>query len=256
MVDEARAQFRAHLEAEYQHPFEGWDFSYLHGRRDEHIEELPWDYASLVKTYQRKAHSLLDLGTGGGEFLSSLQPLPSDTCATEGYTPNLAIARRRLEPLGIPVSYHYSDWKLPFEDQRFDLVINRHEGYRPSDVYRVLKSGCFFITQQVGGENEMELNKMLGSAEEYPFRHSTLTNAVRGIEEVGFQIIQQQEAFPPVRFYDIGAVVYYLKAVPWQVPDFSIDSYIDALWEMHQRVQRDGYVEVHDHRFLIVARKP
>jgi hypothetical protein len=107
----------------------------------------------------------------------------------------------------------------------------------------------------VGDENELELNKMPGS-KEYPLRHFTLAYAAKGIGETGFQIIQQQEAFPLVRFYDIGAVVYYLKAIPWQVPDFSIDSYIDALWDIHQRIQRDGFIEAHDHRFLIVARKP
>ncbi len=32
--------------------------------------------------------------------------------------------------------------------------------------------------------------------------------------------------------------------------------YSDALWTMHQRIQQDGYIEVHDHRFLVVARKP
>ncbi|HEY7415371.1 MAG TPA: class I SAM-dependent methyltransferase [Ktedonobacteraceae bacterium] len=255
MIDEARAQFRAHLEAEYQQPFEGWDFSHLQGRKDDHIEELPWDYANIVKTHLRKTHSLLDLGTGGGEFLSSLQPLPPDTCATEGYTPNLLIARKRLEPLGIPVSYHYRDMELPFEDQRFDLVINRHESYRPSDVYRVLMPGGHFITQQVGGENELGLNQMLGTTKD-SFRYLTLAYVTRELEEAGFQIIQQQEVFTPVRYHDIGIVVYYLKAVPWQVPDFSIDRYIDALWEMHQHIQHEGYIEVHYHRLLAVVRKP
>jgi len=38
---------------------------------------------------------LLDMATGGGEFLSSLVPLPPRTVATEGYPPNLEVARRR-----------------------------------------------------------------------------------------------------------------------------------------------------------------
>ncbi len=27
------------------------------------------------------------------------------------------------------------------------------------------------------------------------------------------------------RFFDIVAIVYYLKAIPWQIPDFSVEQY-------------------------------
>lgn len=40
------------------------------------------------------------MGTGGGEFLAGLQPLPPHTCATEGYPPNIPIAQQRLKRLG------------------------------------------------------------------------------------------------------------------------------------------------------------
>ncbi len=39
------------------------------------------------------------------------------------------------------------------------------------------------------------------------------------LEEVGFKILEQKEDLTKTRFYDVGAIVYYLKAVPWQVPD-------------------------------------
>ena len=49
------------------------------------------------------ASSLLDIGTGGGEFLSSLQALPQIVYATEVYKPNMPIARKRLSSLGVEV---------------------------------------------------------------------------------------------------------------------------------------------------------
>jgi len=62
--------------------FSGWDFVYVSNRM---IESQPsWDYRQLVLDKIKNATSLLDLDTGGGEFLSSLQPLPPITCATEG----------------------------------------------------------------------------------------------------------------------------------------------------------------------------
>src|SRR5712692_8615791 len=96
--------FLNYLTSEYNHSFAGWDFSYLNGR----LEEIgsvgdTWEYAEKVKVAFSTAQSLLDMGTGGGELLSSLQPLPPHTCATEGYAPNVPIARQRLEPLGVQV---------------------------------------------------------------------------------------------------------------------------------------------------------
>lgn len=41
---------------------------------------------------------------------------------------------------------------LPYEDESMDIIINRHESYDIYEVYRVLKKGGIFITQQVGGE--------------------------------------------------------------------------------------------------------
>ncbi|MDZ5017152.1 SAM-dependent methyltransferase, partial [Clostridium perfringens] len=51
--------------------FKGWDFSYLDKRWEE--EKLPWDYEEILKGYLKPHYNLLDMGTGGGEFLLSLK---------------------------------------------------------------------------------------------------------------------------------------------------------------------------------------
>lgn len=56
------------------------------------------------------------------------------------------------------------------------------------------------------------------------------------------------------RFYDIGAVIYYLKAIPWQIPDFSVEKYKHPLQQMHEHIQCKGYIDFIQHRFLIEAR--
>ncbi len=232
--------------------FSGWDFSYItaSGRMAEAL--LPWSYASKLLPVLHKAQSLLDMGTGGGEFLSRLQPFPPLTCATEGYAPNVPIARQRLEPLGVGVYEVSDDGKLPLDAHQFDLVINRHEYYDPNEVLRVLRPDGQFITQQVGGQNEADLNALLG-ANTYPYASWTLDYAVNELQQAGWRIVQQHEAFPVMRFYDVGAVVYYLKAVPWQVPNFSIEGYFDKLAAIHTRIEEQGYIDFSMHRFLIVA---
>lgn len=50
--------------------FSGWDFSWVAGRMIQ--EDPPWDYPALVRSYITNVHSLLDMGTGDGEFLATL----------------------------------------------------------------------------------------------------------------------------------------------------------------------------------------
>src|SRR5687768_7435342 len=93
-----------HLTSEFNRPSTGWNFSYLKGRMEEKLNLLPWDYEATVRSKLLGAKGLLDMGTGSGEFLASLSPLPQDTCATESWAPNIAIARQRLGPLGVTVT--------------------------------------------------------------------------------------------------------------------------------------------------------
>lgn len=238
-------------------PFSGWDFSYIEGTSRVVTAPLTWSYTSIILPKIRQSVALLDMGTGGGEFLSLLQPLPAYTCATEGYAPNIPMARERLEPLGVQVHPVTDDDTLPFPDSTFDLVINKHESYSPSEVWRILKPGGTFVTQQVGGDNDSALNRLLGAPlDEHEAAAWRLAPAVEAMRKAGFEIRAQGEAFPVSRFFDVGAVVYYLKCIPWQIPDFTVERYYPALVKLHERIQTEGYLDVPSHRFYFEARKP
>ncbi|HEY8600758.1 MAG TPA: class I SAM-dependent methyltransferase [Thermomicrobiales bacterium] len=251
------ATLRAWLRAEVDAPFAGWDFSRLDGRLSE--EATPWDYRALVTAALPGCAALLDMGTGGGEFLASLAPLPPLTCATEGFAPNLPVARARLRPLGIAVSAVPPEDAppLPFADGRFDLVLSRHESYDPAEVLRVLRPGGRFITQQVGGENDSTLNRLLGASQpDNGYAFWTLDYAREQLVAAGFAILHADEALPTKRFANIGAVVYYLKAVQWQIPDFDVDRYFPRLQEAHRQCQGEGGISSRAHYFVLVAEKP
>src|SRR3984885_15278096 len=81
-------------------PVSGWDFSWLTARSSSE-DPLPWDYRAEVARYAAEARSLLDMGTGGGEWLASLTPHPPYTVATEGWPPNVPVAAQRLRQVGI-----------------------------------------------------------------------------------------------------------------------------------------------------------
>ncbi|MGD6902896.1 class I SAM-dependent methyltransferase [Bacillus infantis] len=235
--------------------FTGWDFSYLTETGRMASEPLAWNYTNWVLPEMVNAASMLDMGTGGGELLSLLTPLPSHTAATEGYGPNIEIAAERLTPLGIEVYKVDDDSRLPFDDRLFDLIINRHESYDPQEVNRILKPGGLFITQQVGGTDNLGLNRLLGAKEDFGYAGWNMEKAVQQLEAAGFHIVASFEAYPYTRFYDVGAILYYLKAIPWQIEGFSFKGYEKKLRELHDEILRTGYAEVRSHRFIIKAQK-
>ena len=126
----------------------GWDFSHIEGRYTEETD-LPWDYRHIILDYLKPEMKMLDIDTGGGEFLLSLHHPYVKTSATEAYPPNIQLCRETLLPLGI--DFQASDGKdpLPFGDSEFDIVINRHGDFNAEEIHRVLKSGGIFITEQV-----------------------------------------------------------------------------------------------------------
>jgi SAM-dependent methyltransferase len=231
--------------------FSGWDFAHIAGRWQE--EEPSWDYDRQVISQIAQTTALLDMGTGGGEFLASLPTLPAQTCATEGYAPNLPIARARLEPLGVQLYPVTDDEKLPFADQSFDLIINRHESFDPAEVYRVLQPNGRFLTQQVGGRDNIQLNQWLQSEVKLSYETWNLAAAVQGLTPAGFVIVTQQEEYPRTTFHDIGAVVYYLKAIPWQIEAFDVQRERNRLLALHRHICTAGPFITHSHRFYIEA---
>lgn len=233
--------------------FSGWDFHWLDNRMLQ--EDTPWDYPTLVKEHFSAVQSLLDMGTGGGEILASLAPLPPDTHATEAYPPNQEVARERLTSLGVEVHDVEDSDPLPFPDSRFDMVINRHDSFDPQELYRVLKPGGVFITQQVGGLNNLELNQYFEKAFSAPFMDWGLAPTLTSLYESGLEVTRAETATLRTTFKDIGAVVYYLKVIPWQVVGFMPEAFHERLGELHNIIERQGEFVSFAHRFLVIARK-
>jgi len=232
----------------------GWDFSHLKGRWKEG-EDLPWDYAAVIGTYLKPEHRLLDLDTGGGEFLLKLGHPFRQTAATEGYEPNVAVCRETLLPMGIDFRAANAEEELPFEGESFDVVINRHGSFSPEELFRVLKPGGFFITQQVGEENDRELVRLLLPQAEKPFPGWSLAPVAEQLQNVGFEILRGEEAFRPIKFYDVGALVWFARIIEWEFPDFRVESCLPELHRAQSLLETQGYLGGNTHRFLIAAQK-
>ena len=232
----------------------GWDFSHIHGRYEEEID-LPWDYKKIIEQYLNSDMNILDYDTGGGEFLLSLGHPHDKTSATEGFQPNVELCKETLLPLGINFKGCNDPTNIPFEDESFDMIINRHGDFDAKELYRLLKKGGIFITEQVGGDNDRDLVEMVLPNTEKPFPHLNLQEQKKAFEDAGFQIIEEDEAYRPIRFYDVGAFVWFAHIIEWEFPQFSVDSCFEHLLEMQKLIEDKGSVEGTIHRYLIVAKK-
>ena len=232
----------------------GWDFSHIQGRYSQ-PEELPWDYRETILTYLKPEMKLLDIDTGGGEFLMSLNHPAGNTAATENYPPNVTLCRETLLPLGIDFRSADGSGRLPFENSRFDMVIDRHGDFNVDEICRVLKPGGLFITQQVGAENDRELVELLCGEVEVPFPEQYLDLTVRKFEDAGFEILEQAECFRPIRFFDVGALVWFARIIQWEFPNFAVDTHLENLLKAQRILEDRGSVDGTIHRFLLVARK-
>ena len=232
----------------------GWDFSHIHGRYEVE-QDLPWNYESIVRSYLTKDTDLLDFDTGGGEFLLSLKHPYPKTSATEGYPPNVKLCREILTPLGIHFRECNNASDIPFEDASFDLIINRHGDFDAPELYRLLRNNGIFVTEQVGGENDRDLVEMVLPDTPKPFPHLYLKEQREVFEKAGFQILQAEEAFRLITFYDVGAFVWFARIIEWEFPDFSVDRCFDELLKMHDCIEKNGKITGTVHRYLIVAKK-
>ena len=223
----------------------GWEFAWLDGRA---VGSQPsWSFPELARPLLRRAASLLDLDTGGDKLLAELAPLPPHTVAVESWAPNTPVARDRLAPFGVSVLT-----ELPGGEDEFDVVLSRHGRLPVEDIARLLRPGGTLLSQQVGSDDLAELNAALGAPPPYaqPWNAEV---AVAALQTAGLEVIDVREEHPEFTFHDVGAVVYQLRAVPWQVRDFDPGRYDRALRRIDALIRTYGGFTVRAHRFLVRA---
>jgi hypothetical protein len=88
------------------------------------------------------------------------------------------------------------------------------------EIARVLRPGGSYLAQLIGPGTNRELTDfMMGSQ---PVNESrSAASARRAAESVGLEVVDLRECALRVAFFDVGAVVHFLRKVRWTVPDFT-----------------------------------
>lgn len=251
----------ARAEATFEHlvaegaavPLRGWDFSWFEGRATE--ERPRWGYAGAMGEWMALAEAALDVETGGGEVLATAPVRPLLLVATESWPPNVAAARARLGPLGVGVVSVADAPVLPFADRSFDLVVSRHPVVVLWDeVARVLRPGGTYFSQQIGAGSNRELIDFFMGPQPVNASRSA-THARAAAEAAGLDVVTLEECALRVEFFDVGAVVHFLRKVRWTVPDFGVDAYAGPLRRMHEHIERKGAFVSTARRMLVELRR-
>jgi SAM-dependent methyltransferase len=236
-------------------PVAGWDFSWLDGRATE--QRPSWGYQRLMSARLATAAAALDIHTGGGEVLDGAQTFPPTMAATESWPPNAALATRRLHPRGVVVVETRDEPPLPFADEAFDLVTSRHPiAVWWSEIARLLRPGGTYFAQHPGPATVTELVEFVMGP--HPELGAHLEPAVQraDAQAAGLQIVEMRMEKLRAEFFDIGAVVYFLRKLIWTVPDFTVEPYHGRLRALHDIIEADGRFVTHPTRVLVEARKP
>lgn len=234
---------------------EGWDFSWLHGRATE--ARPSWGYQRLMSRRLATVSSALDIQTGGGEVLAGAATFPRTMAATESWQPNLERATRLLGPRGVVVVADPDEPPLPFADAAFELVLSRH----PATVWwdeiaRVLAPAGTYLAQHVGPASVFELTEFFLGPQPEARRARDPEIEAAGARAAGLDIVDLRAERLRMEFFDIGAVVYFLRKVIWIVPGFTVAAYRDELVALHRQIEADGSFVAYSSRHLIEARKP
>jgi SAM-dependent methyltransferase len=234
---------------------DGWDFSWLDGRASE--RRPSWGYQRLMSQRLATASAGLDIDTGGGEVLAGATSFPPTMVATESWPPNADLATALLHPRGVVVVATRDEPTLPFADQAFDLVTSRHATVvRWSEIARVLRPGGSYLAQQIGPATMKELFEYFLGPQPAKWVELEPDVQTAQAQAAGLEVVQMRMERLRSEFFDIGAVIYFLRKVIWTVPDFTVELYRERLRAMHEQIEADGVFVAHATRLLVEARKP
>ncbi|WP_225429613.1 hypothetical protein [Fructilactobacillus sanfranciscensis] len=99
------------------------------------------------------------------------------------------------------------------------------------------------------------LSRYLDYNHQIAYPDNTLFNTVMTFEKLGFEIIYFAEYRPVMKFFDVGAIVYYASVIPWEFPDFSVENNLCELQNLAKIIHQFGSISTNEDRFIMIARK-
>lgn len=202
----------------------------------------------IVSRYLDDQSHLAAISLDGGEYVSSFNSLPPITYAVEAQYEK---AQDKLNDRSVKVTRLTDDGKLPFKDERLDVVVNELANYDKYDLYRVVKPGGYILVNQMGSDNYKELINIF-----LPFKlHGRwdLESGSKTLSEIGLEIVDGVEEHGYVRFNTLTSFIHFMKGITRA--DITQDRFMNFYGQVLKQIKEKSYFELTTHRFMIVARK-
>jgi SAM-dependent methyltransferase len=232
----------------------GWDFSHL-----KIVEKgQGWDFYQEILKKTKPTDTILDIGTGGGErILKIAKHFKSvygiDHSASMVNTSNENLHKTKLKNVKFSLM---DSSKLDFPDNHFDIIADRHCDYNPSEVFRVLKKGGYFFTQQVGEGDQMNIKKAFGRGQGYGIPDGTLKNKyLKQMQKIGFSKIEDFDYDSKITYKTDKDYMFLLRYTP-TIPEFGKKmNDFEVLRKFIEENKTERGIETNSKRFMIVAVK-
>lgn len=202
----------------------------------------------IASRYLDNQTHLATISLDGGEYVSAFEKLPPITYAVEAQYEK---AEEKLAEHRVKVTKLTNDGKLPFKDERLDVVVNELTNYDKYDLYRVVKPGGYILISQLGSDNYRELINVF-----LPFKlhgHWDLESGSQALSEIGLEIVDGVEEHGYVRFDSLTSFIHFMKKITRV--DISQDRFMNFYGQVLKQIKEKSYFELTTHRFMVVARK-
>lgn len=197
----------------------GWNFAKINPK----VEYLSnYNYYTEVVKHIKPTAVMLDIGCGSAEKAIRYYSLAKKVYETDLESEMLNKARNNAKKYYENNNKMYNkfvfkqmDCKVdyPFPDNHFDLVVSRHCGANIKEVYRILKKGGVFISEDISFNDCQELKEVFNRGQNYlaqPLYSQTIAECVdAGFSEVDFVRFEEIEYYK-----DIDELKYLLSYTP------------------------------------------
>lgn len=143
------------------------------------------------------------------------------------------------------------------EEAQYDLALNHGAPCGPEDyraVYRALKPGGFFLSQQPGGEDCRRLANFLCPGSR-PAGQENLETLKAAFQAVGFRVMYRDQAYPVGVFYSLPALEAFVKTNPEKFPGVTEELLRARREALEAILQKDGKIQNEEHVLLLIGKK-